>query len=245
LGQDIVEWVIVSLTSVISLAMLSITNQRLSIGLLAGQYLGVFFFISLEWPLPLAITFLFAGWISGVILALALNSPAAPSLDGRPAAPNHPEDPNQDGVPALRSGQAVPPNDISAHALKNEGLAPRNEGLGQPRLTSSFFNLLVSFIIILACLSFAPQVNRWIPTLSPLQGWLALLLSGLGLIHLAINPHPIATVIAVLTILSGFEILYSGLTSTRLAVGLLACITLFIALSGSYLLLAPSMKESE
>ncbi len=208
MSQLIVEWVIVSLTSVISLAMLSILNQRLSIGLLAGQYLGVFFLISLEWALPLALTFLLAGWVAGVVLALALsNQPLlSESYDAR--------NPTQ----------------------------PFKE---KPRLTSSFFNLLISAIIILAALSFAPQVNLWIPTLDPLQGWVALLLSGLGLIHLAINPHPIATTIAVLTIFSGFEILYSGLTSTRLAVGLLACVTLFIALAGSYLFLAPFMKETE
>jgi len=208
LSQAIVEWVIVSVTSVISLAMLSISNQRGSLGLLAGQYLGVFFLISLEWPLPLAITFLLAGWFAGIVLALALSTQPEPSN-------------------AVDAGK---PTRISTrHA----------------RLTSSFFNLLISIIIILAALSFAPQVNRWIPTLDPLQGWMAILLTGLGLIHLAINPHPIATTIAVLTIFSGFEILYAGLTSTRLAVGLLACITLFIALAGSYLFLAPSMKETE
>jgi hypothetical protein len=45
-------------------------------------------------------------------------------------------------------------------------------------------------------------------------------------------------------VLSGFEVIYATLTTAQFAIGALAVITLFIALSGAYLLLAPSMEET-
>ena len=106
-----------------------------------------------------------------------------------------------------------------------------------------FFNLLAAGLILLLVVSFAPQIPGWLPSLSVEQSWAALVLLGLGLLRLAFDPNPISTSTALLSILLGFELLFAGLSSSHLAIWLLAVVTLGIALSGAYMALAPSIEE--
>jgi hypothetical protein len=50
--------------------------------------------------------------------------------------------------------------------------------------------------------------------------------------------------LGLLTVLSGFEILYAAVESSILITGLLAAVTLGLAVVGAYLLTAPTMEES-
>jgi hypothetical protein len=106
------------------------------------------------------------------------------------------------------------------------------------------FNFLAAMLIYLMIGSLAPQIQKWLPLLSLEQSLAALTLLGLGLLRLALDSSPLSTAAALLSVLSGFEVIYATLSSAQFAVGALAVITLFIALAGAYLLLAPLMEET-
>ena len=112
------------------------------------------------------------------------------------------------------------------------------------RRSNPLFNFLAALLIYLVVISQAPQVHNWLPFVSSEQSLASLTLIGMGMLRLALDPRPLSTTAAILTILSGFEIIYASMTSAQFAVGALAVITLFIALAGSYLILAPSMEET-
>jgi len=57
--------VLVTLTA---LLLLLFDDWRAGIALLAAQYAGVFVFIAIEWPLPIAVTALIAGWMASSVL---------------------------------------------------------------------------------------------------------------------------------------------------------------------------------
>ena len=106
------------------------------------------------------------------------------------------------------------------------------------------FNFLAAMLIYLMIGSLAPQIQKWLPLLSLEQSLAALTLLGLGLLRLALDSSPLSTAAALLSVLSGFEVIYATLSSAQFAVGALAVITLLIALAGAYLLLAPLMEET-
>jgi hypothetical protein len=66
----------------------------------------------------------------------------------------------------------------------------------------------------------------------------SLLLIGMGLLHLGITSYILRVVIGLMTVLSGFEILYSAVEGSILVAALLAVINLGLALVGAYLLVA-------
>jgi hypothetical protein len=72
-----------------------------------------------------------------------------------------------------------------------------------------------------------------------------LLLIGMGLLHLGISSRILRVAIGLMTVLSGFEILYSTVEGSVLVAALLAVINLGLALVGSYLLIASNTQETE
>ena len=72
-----------------------------------------------------------------------------------------------------------------------------------------------------------------------------LLLIGMGLLHLGITARILRVTIGLMTVLSGFEILYSTVEGSVLVAALLAVINLGLALVGSYLLIASNTQETE
>jgi hypothetical protein len=78
-------------------------------------------------------------------------------------------------------------------------------------------------------------------SLQQAQGGMVLI--SLGLLHLGLTNHPLKVIIGLLTVLSGFEILYSAVESSILVTGLLASVTLGLAVVGAYLLTAPTLEE--
>ena len=73
----------------------------------------------------------------------------------------------------------------------------------------------------------------------------SLLLIGLGLLHLGITGSVLRVAIGLMTILSGFEIIYSAVEGSVLVAALLAVINLGLALVGAYLLVASNSQETE
>jgi hypothetical protein len=76
LTLDITPYAIlfVPLVSLTSLGLLMLSDWRVSIVLLAIQYIGVGVLTALHWPLEMAVTKLIAGWMSGAVLGMAVIS---------------------------------------------------------------------------------------------------------------------------------------------------------------------------
>lgn len=105
------------------------------------------------------------------------------------------------------------------------------------------FRFLAAILVVLAMFSILPNVISWIPRikLEPTLG--ALILLGMGLLHLGFTTHPLRVVVGLLTVLAGFEIIYVFVEVSALVGGLLAVVTLGLALLGSYFLLSSDMEE--
>ena len=73
----------------------------------------------------------------------------------------------------------------------------------------------------------------------------SLMLIGMGLLHLGITSQVLRVTLGLLTVLTGFEILYSTVEVSALVTALLATITLGLALVGSYLMIATGSSETE
>jgi hypothetical protein len=105
------------------------------------------------------------------------------------------------------------------------------------------FRLLAAGLVVVVVLSLARAMPGWLPRVNIYQVWGSFILMGMGLLHLGLTNHPFRIAVGLLTMVSGFEILYAAVENSTLVAGLLAVITLGIALGGVYLLIVPSMEE--
>jgi hypothetical protein len=85
---------------------------------------------------------------------------------------------------------------------------------------------------------------RWFLGATDQQALGGLILLGLGLLQLGLSREGIRIVIGLLTVISGFEILYATLEASVLMTGLLAVLNIGIAFTGAYLLLASYLEGS-
>jgi hypothetical protein len=205
------------LVSLTSALMLIIDDWRANIGLLALQYIGAFTLVGIEWPLALSISHLVAGWIAGAVLGMAMLS-----------LPN----------------QVSQIQDIERTATET-GQARRSLRLGSDRSPNLIFMILTTFLIALTAFSQVRQIMEWIPGLQLAQAWGGLFLIGMALLHLGFYSQPLRVTIGLLTLFTGFLILYAIVNPTSLAAALSATITLGLALSGAYLSLSPHMEPGE
>ena len=72
----------------------------------------------------------------------------------------------------------------------------------------------------------------------------SLILIGMGLLHLGVSTRVLRVTIGLMTVLSGFEILYSAVENSVLVAALLAVINLGLALVGAYLMVASDQPEA-
>lgn len=107
------------------------------------------------------------------------------------------------------------------------------------------FRLFAAGIVILIVLVVTPSVDTIMadPGFAVTGG--SLLLVGLGLLHLGITGSVLRVTMGLMTILSGFEIIYSAVEGSVLVAALLAVINLGLALVGAYLLVASNAQEPE
>jgi hypothetical protein len=110
------------------------------------------------------------------------------------------------------------------------------------------FRLFAAGIILLIVSAATPSVDTIMADAGYAVTGGSLLLVGMGLLHLGITSSTLRVVTGLLTVLSGFEILYSAVEGSILVAALLATINLGLALVGAYLLIAqnaPQEVESE
>jgi len=111
-------------------------------------------------------------------------------------------------------------------------------------ISAWIFRILTAAMIVLVVFTMAPLTAEWIPTIQFEEVVGALILLCLGLLHLGLTAIPLRVVIALLTTLSGFEIIYAAVEVSTLVAGLLAVVTLGLALIGAYFQIA-SVGEVE
>jgi hypothetical protein len=107
------------------------------------------------------------------------------------------------------------------------------------------FRLFAAGIVVLIVRVVTPSVDTIMadPGFAVTGG--SLLLIGLGLLHLGITGGVLRVTMGLMTILSGFEIIYSAVEGSVLVAALLAVINLGLALVGAYLLVAANAQEIE
>jgi len=111
--------------------------------------------------------------------------------------------------------------------------------------TGLIFRVLSAALVVTVVFAVAPGLPTWAAPISSGQAWGGLLLIGMGLLNLGLSSRILTSIIGLLSIFSGFEILYAAVEASTLVAGLLAIINLGIALVGAYLLVIPQMETIE
>lgn len=205
----------VILVTFTSLVLLVSRDWRISLAALTMQYVGVFILVALEWPMTMAAVKLLAGWMAGAVLAMNL-------IGFRPAA-------------LARSGERP--------VKETEVEADKNRAVNANRLSGQVFRLLAATLVGIVVISVAPNLTEWLPNLTLEQAWGGLILAGIGLLQLGFTTQPLYLTLGLLTVFSGFEVIYATIEPSVLLAGLLAAATLGLALTGSYLVSSPQMED--
>jgi len=103
------------------------------------------------------------------------------------------------------------------------------------------FQLVLIFIVAMGTAGATPRIESAIPGLGYPVIAGSLLLIGLGAVHLGLTSDTLNVILGLLTILTGFEVLYAAIESSILVTGLLAATNLGMGITGSYLLIAGTM----
>jgi len=124
-------------------------------------------------------------------------------------------------------------SNFSSQDFEETGIWPRGR----------LFRLFAAVMVFLIVSAITPKVDTVMADAGYAVTGGSLLLIGLGLLHLGITSHILRVVIGLLTVLSGFEVLYSTVEGSILVAALLAVINLGLALVGGYLLIASNAPE--
>lgn len=113
-------------------------------------------------------------------------------------------------------------------------------------LNGGWFRVILMCIVALVAAAVTARIEAVIPGLGLQVIAGSILLIGAGLVHLGVTSDILRMVIGLLTLLTGFEVMYAAVESSILVAGLLSVVSLGLGLVGSYLLLAGSSSpESE
>jgi hypothetical protein len=108
----------------------------------------------------------------------------------------------------------------------------------------TIFRIVAAVVIWLLVFLIAPNIS--IISSLPIEAtWSALILVGMGLLHLGMTTKPVKVIIGLLTVLAGFEVFYSAFERSVLVAGLLAMITIGLAAIGAYMITLPYLDATE
>jgi hypothetical protein len=124
---------------------------------------------------------------------------------------------------------------ITSQFFEEEDIWPRGR----------LFRLFMATMVLMIVAAVTPGVDTIVADAGYAVTGASLILIGMGLLHLGITSYVLRVVVGLMTVLSGFEILYSAVEGSVLVAGLLAVINLGLALVGAYLLLAQNAPEEE
>ncbi len=124
-------------------------------------------------------------------------------------------------------GAAVLGLDLSAVSV-------RTFSAGKINLSRGIFRILLALIFVFSVWSFVPEVAQLLVSATYDQILAGLMLCTFGILQFGISTHPLRVVFGLLTLLSGFEILFATINTVSFVAGFLAILNLGIALMGAY-----------
>ncbi len=101
--------------------------------------------------------------------------------------------------------------------------------------------LIAALVILLVSYTLVPAVQEWIPGNTAIL-WGGVILIGMGVLQLGMTTLTLRVFFGLLTIVTGFEVLYAVVEVSVLVTGILAFINLGLALVCAYLLASPNMQ---
>lgn len=102
---------------------------------------------------------------------------------------------------------------------------------------------LAALMVIAAVISILPQTAGWLGSRNFLAVFGGLILLGLGVLHLGMSARPFGICLGLLTLSSGFEVLYAVVETSAMVAGLQAAINLGLSLAISYMLIEPAEES--
>lgn len=131
---------------------------------------------------------------------------------------------------------------VAAIGMTRLGLTVTEEKVEDTSLQSGrWFRGILIGIVALVTAGATPRIETSIPGLGLPVIAGSILLIGAGVIHLGVTSDILRVTLGLLTMLTGFEVLYAAVESSILVAGLLALTNLGLGIAGSYLLVAGSI----
>ena len=113
------------------------------------------------------------------------------------------------------------------------------------RFTSEMiFRFLMTVLIWIVVAAIAPSINEWLP-IPYTNLYIGVSLMGSGLIFMSLTEDFFEIILGLLTILTGFDIIYSSLEGSALVTGIYAFIIILICLLSGYFSSTVLYKEEE
>jgi hypothetical protein len=107
------------------------------------------------------------------------------------------------------------------------------------------FRVFMAALVVIAIYSISNSLQIYLPGISRAAAFGGMALIALGMLQLGITVQPLRVTLGLLSVLSGFEVLYSSIETSLLVAGLLSVVNLALALVGAYLLNAETAQEEE
>lgn len=199
--NDFASWVAVGIVLVTSTLILLNRDWRLSLGMLALQYLAAFWLVTRHLPFVMGSAKLITGWMVVTTLGSA----------------------RLGGITEEQTGESSLPQGY-------------------------WFRLVMVLVISMVSLGATPRIEAAIPGMGFAVIAGSVTLMAMGILHISLSTEPLNIILGLLTVLTGFEIIYSAIESSILITGLLAITNLALGLAGAYLLIAgtfPAEIEAE
>jgi len=114
----------------------------------------------------------------------------------------------------------------------------------RPYTSVIIFRLLMAILFWIIISAVAQSINEWLP-IPYTNLYIGLSLMSSGLIMVGVMKRFFDTIIGLLTILIGFDIIYSSLEGSALVTGILALITILICLLSGYFNSVDLEEETE
>ncbi len=121
------------------------------------------------------------------------------------------------------------------------------DSLGEERFAPSgrLFRLFAAGLVFVIIFSAFSILHNWLVDVNGESILASLILILMGLLHLGLTTHPFRSTSGLLTSYLGFEIVYANLENSALVAGLLAGLTVGLALVCAYLLAVAELEEEQ
>ncbi len=128
--------------------------------------------------------------------------------------------------------------------LSNSMLDSINQKTEQRFLSETIFRFLMAVLIWIVIAAIAPSINEWLP-IPYTNLYIGLSLMGSGLLFMSLTDDFFEITLGLLSILAGFDIIYSSLEGSALVTGIYAFIIILICLLSGYFSSTVSDREEK